>query len=69
MLERWDRRADAQSVGTLLFLHWVTAAGATGEGIGGYATPLDDLQPLETPRGFNDPVRAVQTLEKVRSRR
>jgi hypothetical protein len=25
--------------------------------IGGFAVPLDDLRPLETPRGFNDPVR------------
>ena len=65
VLERWDRRADGHSIGTLLFLKWASAVGANGEGIGGFATPLDDLRPLETPRGFNNPERAVQTLNEV----
>lgn len=65
VLERWDRRADADSVGTLIFLHWATAAGATGANIGGFAVPLDDRRPLETPRGFADPARAVAALEDV----
>ena len=65
VLERWDRRADADSVGTLIFLHRATAAGATGANIGGFAVPLDDRRPLETPRGFADPARAVAALEDV----
>ena len=65
VLERWDRRADADSVGTLIFLHWATNAGATGSGIGGFAVPLDDRRPLDTPRGFADPARAVAALEDV----
>ena len=65
VLERWDRRADGDSIGTLLFLKWATAVGADGEGIGGFATPLDDLRPLQTPRGFNNPERAVQALIEV----
>lgn len=65
VLEQWDRRADGNSVGTLLFLHWASAVGATGSDIGGFSTPLDDRRPLETPRGFNDRSRAVEALERV----
>ncbi len=69
VLERWDRRADGHSIGTLLFLKWATAVGANGEGIGGFAVPLDDLRPLQTPRGFNNPERAVQALNEVIDKR
>ena len=52
-------------MGTLIFLHFMTAATATGSGVGGFATPLDDRRPLETPRGFADPSRAVAALDEV----
>jgi acyl-homoserine-lactone acylase len=58
VLAAWDRRADAASVGTLLFLQWATAVGPAGAGIGGFAAPLDDRRPLDTPRGFAEPARA-----------
>ena len=32
---------------------------------GGFALPLDDSRPLETPRGFAQPARAVATLHAV----
>ena len=67
ILQAWDRRADSTSVGTLIFLSWVSNIGTDGTNIGGFAEPLDDLRPLETPRGFNFPARALKVLERVAS--
>ncbi len=50
VLARWDRRADADSVGTHLFLEFWTAAHKIP---GLYATPFDPQQPVTTPRGLN----------------
>ena len=33
--------------------------------IGGFKVPTDDRRPLETPRGFNDPAKAMATLDTV----
>lgn len=68
VLASWDRRADAASVGTVMFLHWAMAVGATGQKIGGFVVPLDDRRPLETPRGFVEPARAVAALDEVAAR-
>ena len=65
VLERWDRRAEANSDGMLLFYRFMLAAGGEFRSIGGFSTPPDDRQPLTTPRGFADPARAVETLDKV----
>ena len=60
ILEQWDRQAEANSDGTLLFYRFMLDAGSDFRAIGGYAVPPDDRQPLTTPRGFADPVKAVQ---------
>ena len=65
VLSHWDRAADNQSDGTLLFYQFVQKAGAGFRAIGGYAVPADDRQPLTTPRGFADSGKAVQTLADV----
>jgi len=65
ILEKWDRQAEATSDGTLLFYRFMQAAGQNFQAIGGYAVPLDDRRPLETPRGFADPARAAAALDTV----
>lgn len=63
VLEKWDREAEATSDGTLLFYRFLQAAGTSFQSIGGYAVPLDERNPLNTPRGFADPARAVAALD------
>lgn len=65
VLARWDRQAEADSDGMLLFYRFMTAAGAAFADIGGYAVPVDDARPLETPRGFKEPARAMALLDSV----
>ncbi|HLJ47393.1 MAG TPA: penicillin acylase family protein [Bryobacteraceae bacterium] len=65
ILERWNRTADVNSDGTLLFYRFILKAGTDFRAIGGYAVPEDDRQPLTTPRGFADPAKAMQALEAV----
>jgi acyl-homoserine-lactone acylase len=65
VLAAWDRQAENTSVGTLLFYKFMTAAGSSFENMGGFKVPTDDAKPLETPRGFRDPAKAVTMLDKV----
>jgi acyl-homoserine-lactone acylase len=65
VLAKWDREAEVTSDGTLLFLKFMTAAGQTFDAIGGFKVPTDDRRPLDTPRGFKDPVKAMAALDKV----
>jgi acyl-homoserine-lactone acylase len=65
VLAKWDRAADNESDGTLLFYRFLVAAGNHFHSIGGYAIPSDEHKPLDTPRGFADPARAVQVLDTV----
>ena len=65
MLAKWDREAEVGSVGTLLFYKFMTAAGSGFESSGGIKVPTDDRRPLETPRGFKDPARAMAALDSV----
>jgi acyl-homoserine-lactone acylase len=65
VLARWDRAADNDSDGTLLFYHFLVDAGDNFESIGGYANPSDERRPLDTPRGFADPARAAALLDTV----
>jgi acyl-homoserine-lactone acylase len=65
VLAAWDRLAENGSVGTLLFYKFMTAAGSAFDAIGGYKIPTDDKRPLETPRGFKDPARAMALLDRV----
>lgn len=65
VLGGWDRRAEADSTGMLLFYKFMTAAGTAFDGIGGFRIPTDDRRPLDTPRGFKDPARAMALLDQV----
>jgi acyl-homoserine-lactone acylase len=65
ILEHWDRQAETTSDGTLMFYRFIQSAGVDFRAIGGYAVPGDDREPLTTPRGFADPAKAVQALERV----
>ncbi len=58
VLEQWDRNADAESRGGVLFAAWVQAA---GRGI--FETPWREDDPRATPDGLRDPEAAVAALE------
>ena len=49
----------------LLFYKFMTAAGPAFGDIGGFKVPTDDARPLETPRGFKDPIKAMAALDRV----
>jgi acyl-homoserine-lactone acylase len=63
VLAKWDRAADNDSDGTLLFYRFLQGAGTGFKAIGGFAVPSDEQKPLDTPRGFADPAKAVQALD------
>jgi acyl-homoserine-lactone acylase len=65
VLEKWDRQAEGNSDGMLLFYKFMLAAGNSFQSIGGFAIPTDDRKPLTTPRGFADPAKAVAALDVV----
>jgi acyl-homoserine-lactone acylase len=65
VLEKWDRQANNDSDGMLLFYKFMLEAKSDFGSIGGFAIPTDDRKPLTTPRGFADPARAVAALDKV----
>ena len=63
VLSKWDRAADNESDGTLLFYRFLLGAGTGFSSIGGYAVASDEHRPLDTPRGFKDPAKAVKVLD------
>jgi acyl-homoserine-lactone acylase len=65
VLANWDRQAEVTSDGMLLFYKFMTAAGPAFREIGGFKVPTDDRRPLETPRGFKDPAKAMALFDKV----
>lgn len=65
ILGQWDRAAEKESDGTLLFYRFLTGAGPGFRNIGGYGTPIDERKPLDTPRAFADPQKAAELLDKV----
>ena len=65
VLAKWDRQGEVDSDGMLLFFKFMTAAGSSFENIGGFKVPTDDAKPLETPRGFKDPAKAMAALDTV----
>ncbi len=62
VLEAWDRRADANSKGAVLFSAWIQEAG-----LDLFAIPWDENNPLSTPDGLADPENAVSALETAAS--
>jgi len=65
VLAKWDREAEVGSEGMLLFYKFMSAAGPGFSAIGGFKVPTDDRRPLDTPRGFKDPVKAMALLDTV----
>lgn len=61
VLAAWDREANANSTGVLLFAFWALGVGAEGSS-GFFATPLDPAEPLTTPAGLADPQASVNAL-------
>jgi acyl-homoserine-lactone acylase len=64
VLKAWDRHADADSRGVVLFAAWA-AAYLRPLGFGALAIPFDLNDPLNTPRGLADPAAAVAALEQT----
>ncbi|MBT8061998.1 MAG: acylase [Gammaproteobacteria bacterium] len=63
VLEAWDRQADNDSRGAVLFLHWALNAIRGGPGI--FSSPWDPELPLSTPDGLADPQGQAQHLSSV----
>ncbi len=66
VLQEWDRAADADSRGAVLFVQWAREALPDGlETPGTFVTIWDPDRPSSTPLGLADPVAAVAVLEAV----
>lgn len=59
VLSAWDRKADANSRGAVLFAIWARSMQSSNL----FATPWSENSPLTTPNGLADPVNAVKVLE------
>jgi acyl-homoserine-lactone acylase len=60
VLAGWDRRADAESRGSVLFAEWARTVGAEV-----FATPWQEHSPLITPKGLANPAAGVAALERA----
>jgi acyl-homoserine-lactone acylase len=64
VLERWDRSADVESRGALLFVEWWRALGQrTAAGSSAWARRWSADAPRVTPDGLADPAAAITALE------
>jgi len=63
VLENWDREADADSKGMLLFFSWARKFELWKNS--NYTEPWSIDKPSTTPDGLADPIRAVQLLEQT----
>ena len=64
VLQKWDRFADADSRGTLLFQLWVEEIRSQrGDFSRMFATPWDESNPLTTPKSLADPRAAALALQ------
>ncbi len=61
VLKNWDREADADSKGMLLFFNWARKFNVRQSS--NYAKPWSIKTPNTTPDGLSDPKRAVELLE------
>jgi acyl-homoserine-lactone acylase len=61
VLEAWDRQADAESRGAVLFARWAFSRNPAEL----FATPWQESAPLTTPDGLADPMGAVKALEQT----
>ena len=63
VLAEWDRTADAESQGSVLFARWLRAT--VGGAEAPFATPYRPSAPRTTPDGLADPEAAVQALAEA----
>lgn len=63
VLEKWDRSANADSRGAVLFLFWAREMKLLGSSAKGFASPWDENKPTTTPAGLADPKAAAAALE------
>lgn len=63
VLENWDRAADIDSKGTLLFYSWARKFNVGKKS--NYIEQWNAEMPLTTPDGLADPIRSVQLLEET----
>ena len=63
VLEKWDHKADTNSVGTLLFVQWAHAMRPYNQDM--YSVKWDEKNPGSTPDGLADPKKAVAVLNQV----
>jgi acyl-homoserine-lactone acylase len=63
VLQKWDRKADAESRGAALFAQWKMEMDKRGDSTIPYAQPFDWKQPLRTPHGLKDPKTAAAALD------
>lgn len=63
VLQQWDRKADNESRGTVLFNNWAMKMNPDNQQ--NYAEPWDEEHPVSTPDGFADPALMVELLEQA----
>ncbi len=64
VLKAWDRQAEADSRGAVLFYQWAMQFMGTAMGSQtGFAVPYDVKAPLTTPSGLKDPQQAAKQLD------
>ena len=60
VLKAWDRSADVNSKGTILYMIWFSSMDENA-----VAVPWDPKDPFNTPKGLKDPKAAVEILKKA----
>ena len=65
VLSAWDRRADTDSRGAVLFAAFASAMNRAAGASSPFAEPWSEAEPRATPDGLADPARAVAILEAV----
>jgi acyl-homoserine-lactone acylase len=63
VLEKWDRKADANSIGTYLFVQWANKMQSYNGNM--FAVKWNENNPRLTPDGLSDPKNAVIALEET----
>src|SRR5215213_852025 len=63
VLEAWDRSANSESRGAVLFLFWTREMKIGGSASKAFASGWDEKNPITTPEGLADPQAAVTALE------
>jgi acyl-homoserine-lactone acylase len=63
VLKAWDRQANADSRGAVLFSFWVEEVDLESNFSNFFAIPWNEKDPLTTPDGIADPTSAITALE------